>query len=154
MFEGITKQSIKTVMLAQDEARRLGRVCCDTDHLLVGLAGAGQSNGGKILRSCGATFGAMREAVAKTYEKEVQIPWYHKFLSSFLMPLSADSKLALKCAYEESDHVTVRTDHLLLGFFKVPGCRAEAILATFEITSAKVEQVRKELTALGKLTEE
>ena len=51
MFERFTEKAIKVIMLAQEEARRLGHNFVGTEQILLGLIGEGSGVGPKILRS-------------------------------------------------------------------------------------------------------
>ena len=53
MFERFTEKAIKVIMLAQEEARRLGHNFVGTEQILLGLIGEGNGVGPKILKSMG-----------------------------------------------------------------------------------------------------
>ena len=50
MFERFTEKAIKVIMLAQEEARRLGHNFVGTEQILLGLIGEGTGIGPKILK--------------------------------------------------------------------------------------------------------
>ena len=50
MFERFTEKAIKVIMLAQEEARRLGHNFVGTEQILLGLIGEGTGVGAKVLR--------------------------------------------------------------------------------------------------------
>ena len=54
MFERFTEKAIKVVMLAQEEARRLGHNFVGTEQVLLGLIGEGTGIAAKVLKSLGA----------------------------------------------------------------------------------------------------
>ena len=56
MFERFTEKAIKVVMLAQEEARRLGHNFVGTEQILLGLIGESTGAYGR-LKSCIVTFG-------------------------------------------------------------------------------------------------
>ena len=51
MFEKFTEKAIKVIMLAQEEARRLGHNFVWTEQVLLGLIGEGTGIGPKVLKS-------------------------------------------------------------------------------------------------------
>ena len=53
MFERFTEKAIKVVMLAQEEARRLGHNFVGTEQLLLGMIGEGTGIAAKVLKSQG-----------------------------------------------------------------------------------------------------
>jgi ATP-dependent Clp protease ATP-binding subunit ClpC len=56
MFERFTEKAIKVVMLAQEEARRLGHNFVGTEQILLGLIGESTGMYGR-LKSCIVTLG-------------------------------------------------------------------------------------------------
>lgn len=52
-FERFTEKAIKVVMLAQEEARRLGHNFVGTEQLLLGLIGESTGIAAKVLKSMG-----------------------------------------------------------------------------------------------------
>ena len=55
MFERFTEKAIKVIMLAQEEARRLGHNFVGTEQILLGLIGEGTGIAAKVLKSMGLT---------------------------------------------------------------------------------------------------
>ena len=53
MFERFTEKAIKVIMLAQEEARRLGHNFVGTEQILLGLIGEGTGVAAKVLKSMG-----------------------------------------------------------------------------------------------------
>ena len=53
MFERFTEKAIKVIMLAQEEARRLGHNFVGTEQILLGLIGEGTGAGSKVLKAMG-----------------------------------------------------------------------------------------------------
>ena len=51
MFERFTEKAIKVIMLAQEEARRLGHNFVGTEQILLGLIGEGTGVAAKVLKS-------------------------------------------------------------------------------------------------------
>ena len=65
MFERFTEKAIKVIMLAQEEARRLGHNFVGTEQILLGLIGEGSGVGPKILKSMGVKLKDARVEVEK-----------------------------------------------------------------------------------------
>ena len=53
MFERFTEKAIRVIMLAQEEARRLGHNFVGTEQVLLGLIGEGSGVAAKTLKSMG-----------------------------------------------------------------------------------------------------
>ena len=53
MFERFTEKAIKVIMLAQEEARRLGHNFVGTEQILLGLIGENTGIGPKVLKAMG-----------------------------------------------------------------------------------------------------
>ena len=51
MFERFTEKAIKVIMLAQEEARRLGHNFVGTEQILLGLIGEGTGIVAQVLKS-------------------------------------------------------------------------------------------------------
>ena len=62
MFERFTEKAIKVIMLAQEEARRLGHNFVGTEQILLGLIGEGTGVAAKVLKSMGVN---LKDAGAK-----------------------------------------------------------------------------------------
>lgn len=65
MFERFTEKAIKVVMLAQEEARRLGHNFVGTEQLLLGLIGESTGIAAKVLKSMGVNLKDARTEVEK-----------------------------------------------------------------------------------------
>ena len=77
MFERFTEKAIKVIMLAQEEARRLGHNFVGTEQILLGLIGEGTGVAAKVLKSLGVNLKDSRIEVEKV---EVQALLQLKFL--------------------------------------------------------------------------
>jgi ATP-dependent Clp protease ATP-binding subunit ClpA len=65
MFERFTTSARTAVTLAQQEARMLDRPQIGTEHVLIGLAGAGADPAAQALRSAGVTADTLRAAARR-----------------------------------------------------------------------------------------
>ena len=71
MFERFTEKAIKVIMLAQEEARRLGHNFVGTEQVLLGLIGEGTGVAAKTLKSMGVNLKDARKEVERK-RKEVE----------------------------------------------------------------------------------
>jgi ATP-dependent Clp protease ATP-binding subunit ClpC len=65
MFEHFTSEAIRVIMLAQEEARRLGHNFVGTEQILLGLMGEGTGVAAKVLAELGVTLKEARREVEK-----------------------------------------------------------------------------------------
>ena len=111
MFERFTEKAIKVIMLAQEEARRLGHNFVGTEQILLGLIGEGTGIGAKVLKSMGFTLKDARVEVEKMVGRG----------SGFVaveIPFTPRAKMVLEGSLEEArqlGHNYIGTEHLLLG---------------------------------------
>jgi ATP-dependent Clp protease ATP-binding subunit ClpC len=111
MFDRFTQQSIKAIMLAQEEARRLGHNILGTEQILLGLIAEGTGIAARVLKSMGVNLKQARNEIQKnigpgTGFVGVQIPFTPR------------GKRLLESALEEArqlGHDYIGTEHLLLG---------------------------------------
>jgi len=135
VFERFTERAIKSVMLAQSEARMAGKTEVCTDDLLLGLIAesAKASNG---FADTGLTLEAAREARAKVFgagtdDDEFKTP------AKTEMPFSVSSKKVFEGAMEASRALGmnyVGPEHVVLSLMEEPsGEKARAVLAAAEV---------------------
>jgi ATP-dependent Clp protease ATP-binding subunit ClpC len=111
MFVRFTEKAIKVIMLAQEEARRLGHNFVGTEQILLGLIGEGTGIGAKVLKSMGFTLKDARVEVEKIVGRG----------SGFVaveIPFTPRAKMVLEGSLEEArqlGHNYIGTEHLLLG---------------------------------------
>ncbi len=111
MFERFTEKAIKVIMLAQEEARRLGHNFVGTEQVLLGLIGEGTGIGPKVLKSMGVNLKDARVEVEKIIGRG----------SGFVaveIPFTPRAKRTLELSLEEArqlGHNYIGTEHLLLG---------------------------------------
>ena len=111
MFERFTEKAIKVIMLAQEEARRLGHNFVGTEQVLLGLIGEGTGVAAKTLKSMGVT---LKDARA---EVEAIIGRGSGFVAVEI-PFTPRAKRVLELSWDEArqlGHNYIGTEHLLLG---------------------------------------
>ncbi|MBR8834940.1 MAG: ATP-dependent Clp protease ATP-binding subunit [Stigonema ocellatum SAG 48.90 = DSM 106950] len=111
MFEHFTSEAIKVVMLAQEEARRLGHNFVGTEQILLGLIGEGTGVAAKVLKDLGVTLKDARREVEKIIGRgsgfvPTEIPFTPKVKSLFEQSFREARSLG---------HNYIGTEHLLLG---------------------------------------
>ncbi|XP_028787892.1 chaperone protein ClpC, chloroplastic-like [Neltuma alba] len=124
MFERYTEKAIKVIMLAQDEARRLGQNFVGTELILLGLIGEGTGIAAKVLKSMGIKLKDARAEVEKIIGKgtgfvDVEIPF------------TPQAKHVLELSLEEArqlGHYYIGSEHLLLGLLRESDCVAACVL--------------------------
>lgn len=114
MFERFTEKAIKVIMLAQEEARRLGHNFVGTEQILLGLIGEGTGVAAKTLKSMGVNLKEARAEVEKIIGRG----------SGFVaveIPFTPRAKRVLELSWDEArqlGHNYIGTEHLLLGLIR------------------------------------
>ena len=111
MFEHFTSEAIRVIMLAQEEARRLGHNFVGTEQILLGLMGEGTGVAAKVLAELGVTLKEARREVEKIIGRgsgfvPPEIPFTPKVKSLFEQSFREAHSLG---------HNYINTEHLLLG---------------------------------------
>ena len=112
MSERFTVESIKIIMLAQEESRRMGHNFVGTEQLLLGTVAEDTGIGAKVLQSMGVTLETAR------LETEKIIGHGDANLVATEIPFTEGAKLALELCLAEVrrlGHNYIGTEHLLLG---------------------------------------
>jgi ATP-dependent Clp protease ATP-binding subunit ClpC len=147
MFERFTEKAIKVIMLAQEEARRLGHNFVGTEQILLGLIGEGTGIGPKVLKSMGVNLKDARVEVEKIIGRG----------SGFVaveIPFTPRAKRVLELSLEEArqlGHNYIGTEHLLLGLIKEGEGVAARVLENLSVDLSKVRS--QIIRSLGDNTE-
>jgi len=134
MFERFTEKAIKVIMLAQEEARRLGHNFVGTEQILLGLVGEGTGVAAKVLKSLGVNLKDSRIEVEKIIGRG----------SGFVaveIPFTPRAKRVLELSLEEArqlGHNYIGTEHLLLGLIREGEGVAARVLENLSIDLTKV----------------
>jgi ATP-dependent Clp protease ATP-binding subunit ClpC len=134
MFERFTEKAIKVIMLAQEEARRLGHNFVGTEQILLGLIGEGTGAGSKVLKSMGVNLKDARIEVENFIGRG----------SGFVaveIPFTPRAKRVLELSLEEArqlGHNYIGTEHLLLGLIKEGEGVATRVLENLNVDLSKV----------------
>jgi len=134
MFERFTEKAIKVIMLAQEEARRLGHNFVGTEQILLGLIGEGTGVAAKVLKSLGVNLKDSRIEVEKIIGRG----------SGFVaveIPFTPRAKRVLELSLEEArqlGHNYIGTEHLLLGLIREGEGVAARVLENLNVDLSKV----------------
>jgi ATP-dependent Clp protease ATP-binding subunit ClpC len=147
MFERFTEKAIKVIMLAQEEARRLGHNFVGTEQILLGLIGEGTGIGPKVLKAMGVNIKDARVEVEKIIGRG----------SGFVaveIPFTPRAKRVLELSLDEASqlgHNYIGTEHLLLGLIKEGEGVAARVLENLGVDLSKVRS--QIIRSLGDNTE-
>lgn len=147
MFERFTEKAIKVIMLAQEEARRLGHNFVGTEQILLGLIGEGTGIAAQVLKTMNVNLKDARIEVEKIIGRG----------SGFVaveIPFTPRAKRVLELSLEEArqlGHNYIGTEHLLMGLVR----EGEGVAArVLENLSVDVTSIRTEvIQMLGDSTE-
>ena len=147
MFERFTEKAIKVIMLAQEEARRLGHNFVGTEQILLGLIGEGTGIAAQVLKSMNVNLKDARIEVEKIIGRG----------SGFVaveIPFTPRAKRVLELSLEEArqlGHNYIGTEHLLMGLVR----EGEGVAArVLENLAVNVSSIRSEvIQMLGDNTE-
>lgn len=134
MFERFTEKAIKVIMLAQEEARRLGHNFVGTEQILLGLIGEGTGIAAKTLKAMGVNLKDARMEVEKIIGRG----------SGFVaveIPFTPRAKRVLELSWDEArqlGHNYIGTEHLLLGLIREGEGVATRILENLGVDLNKV----------------
>jgi len=134
MFERFTEKAIKVIMLAQEEARRLGHNFVGTEQILLGLIGEGTGIAAKTLKAMGVNLKDARTEVEKIIGRG----------SGFVaveIPFTPRAKRVLELSWDEArqlGHNYIGTEHLLLGLIREGEGVATRILENLGVDLNKV----------------
>ncbi len=149
MFEHFTSEAIKVVMLAQEEARRLGHNFVGTEQILLGLLGEGTGIAAKVLNELGVTLKDARREVERIIGRG----------SGFVppeIPFTPKVKTLFEQSFKEArslGHNHIGTEHLLLGLIEAGEGVAAKVLQNLgvELSQIRTAVIRRlgEVTPVG-----
>jgi ATP-dependent Clp protease ATP-binding subunit ClpC len=141
MFEHFTSEAIKVIMLAQEEARRLGHNFVGTEQILLGLIGEGTGVAAKVLMDLGVTLKDARREVERIIGRG----------SGFVppeIPFTPKVKTLFDQSFKEArslGHNYIGTEHLLLGLTEAGEGVAAKVLQNLgvDLTKVRAEVIRR-----------
>ena len=134
MFESFTEQAVKVIMLAQEEARRLGHNFVGTEQILLGLIGEGTGIAAKVLTDMGLNIKDVRTEIQRIIGRgsgfvPSEIPFTPRVKRIFESALNEARKLG---------HSYIGTEHILLGLIADDEGVAAKVLEVLGIDRAQV----------------
>ncbi|MBE9100138.1 Clp protease N-terminal domain-containing protein [Vacuolonema iberomarrocanum] len=130
MFDRLTSQSIKVIMLAQEEARLLGYTFIGTEQLLLGLMGERSGRAARTLSQFGLDLRQMRQEVEAIIGRGSGVQ------TTGEIPFTERAKNSLRLALEISQECNsdyIHTEYLLVGLLDVEGGVAKSALQNLGI---------------------
>jgi ATP-dependent Clp protease ATP-binding subunit ClpA len=127
MFERFTDSARRTVVLAQDEARKLRHTQVGTEHLLLGLIAEETGAAGRAFAKLGVTLPAARDAVMAIMRpgpetpEEAQIPFSPRAKGTL------EASLRQAMGFKDTD---IDTEHILLALLIERDGRTASVLAS------------------------
>ena len=134
MFERFTEKAIKVIMLAQEEARRLGHNFVGTEQVLLGLIGEGTGVAAKTLKSMGVNLKDARAEVEKIIGRGTGFV-------AVETPFTPRAKRVLELSWDEArqlGHNYIGTEHLLLGLIRESEGVAARVLENLGVDLNKI----------------
>ncbi|KAK9108595.1 hypothetical protein Syun_024606 [Stephania yunnanensis] len=141
MFERFTEKAIKVIMLAQEEARRLGHNYVGTEQILLGLIGEGTGIAAKVLKSMQINLKDARVEVEKIIGRG-------QGFVAMEIPFTPRAKTVLENSLVEArqlGHNYIGSEHLLLGLLREGECVSARVL---EILGADPANIRAQASFL------
>jgi ATP-dependent Clp protease ATP-binding subunit ClpC len=134
MFEYFTDRAVKTIMLAQQEARRLGHNLVGTEQILLGLIGEGTGVAATVLTDLGITLEKARKQVENIIGRgsgalQAELPFTPKAKRIFEQSFQEARQLG---------HNYIDTEHLLLAITHDKEGVAAKVMENLEVDPAKV----------------
>ncbi len=138
MFEHFNEKAIKSVVLAQEEARNTGYNLVGSEHLLLGLMEEGSSVAAKTLLKQGLTVEQTKKLIAETIGRGGSY-------SPPNIPFTPKVKSIFEQAFTEARHLNVNyisPEHILLAIANKPDTLAARILTD---QGVNLKQLRTEI---------
>jgi ATP-dependent Clp protease ATP-binding subunit ClpC len=145
MFEHFTQRAVKAIMLAQEEARRLGHNLVGTEQILLGLIGEGTGVAAIVLNNLGITLEKARKEVEKIIGRG----------SGFVqaeLPFTPKAKRIFEQSFKEArqlGHNYIGTEHLLLAITQDKEGVAAKVLDNLNVDLGEIRT--KVIRALGEV---
>jgi len=143
MFERFTERARKVIILAREEAIRLGHNFVGTEHLLLGLIREGDGLAVAILKKkLGVNLAALKAEIERLVSSGSE------FSPSGEIPFTSQAKKVLEYAISEArslGHNYIGTEHLLLGLIREGEGIASMVLRDFGVSAAAARAQAQEL---------
>src|SRR5579884_3573917 len=147
MWEPFTERARRSIVLAQEEAQRLGNNYIGTEHILLGIISEGESLAAKVLETLGVNLAKVRQEVEAIVGRGGQTVQQE-------MVFTPRAKRVIELAFEEArqlNHNYIGTEHLLLGLIREGEGVAARVLTNLGVDPAKVRVQTTSLARENKL---
>src|SRR5579872_1057854 len=134
MWEPFTERARRSIVLAQEDAQRLGNNYIGTEHILLGIISEGESLAAKVLETLGVNLAKVRQEVEAIVGRGGQTVQQE-------MVFTPRAKRVIELAFEEArqlNHNYIGTEHLLLGLIREGEGVAARVLTNLGVDPAKV----------------
>jgi ATP-dependent Clp protease ATP-binding subunit ClpA len=134
MWEPFTERSRRAIVLAQEEAQRLGNNFMGTEHILLGIISEGEGLAAKVLETLGVDLAKVRAEVVAIVGRGAQTAQQE-------MIFTPRAKRVIELAFEEArqlNHNYIGTEHLLLGMIREGEGVGARVLTNLGVDSSKV----------------
>src|ERR1700694_122007 len=134
MWEPFTERARRSIVLAQEEAQRLGNNYIGTEHVLLGIISEGERLAAKVLETLGVNLAKVRAEVEAIVGRGGQTVQQE-------MVFTPRAKRVIELAFEEArqlNHNYIGTEHLLLGLIREGEGVAARVLTNLGVDPAKV----------------
>lgn len=141
MFGRFTDRAQKVIVLAQEEARRLGHNVVGTEHILLGLIAEGEGVGAKALTAMGVSLDKVRQEIENVIGRG-------EAAFQGAIGFTPRTKRVFELAIDEArqlGHTYIGTEHILLGLIREGEGVAAQILRNLDID---LEGMRKQVIEL------
>jgi hypothetical protein len=136
MWEPFTERARRGIVLAQEEAQRLGNNYIGTEHILLGIISERDNIASKTLTSLGVTLEKVRvevEAIVGRGGQTVQQEMVFTPRAKYALKLANQAAAELGASY-------IGTEHLLLGLMREGEGVAARVFKNLGVGSAKVQE--------------
>ena len=144
MFEKYSEKARRALFFARYEASKLGSRVIESEHILLGILREGEESVNELLRRFQLKPDELRREI------EGERVFVERISSTAELPLSEESKKILAYAAHEAEsmlHLTVGSEHLLIGILRVDGCMAMRLLSQNDLD---LHGVREEVASIAK----
>jgi len=135
MWEPFTEHARRCVVLAQEEAKRLGSNYIGTEHILLGIISEGENLAAKALATLGVDLAKARA------EADFLVGRGGQNVHQDMMVFTPRAKRIIELAFEEArqlNHNYIASEHLLLGLVREGEGTAARILTNLGVESGRL----------------
>jgi ATP-dependent Clp protease ATP-binding subunit ClpC len=136
MYEPFSERARRSVVLAQEEAQRLGNTYIGTEHVLLGIISENENVAAKILEHFNITLTRVRQEVEAIVGRSTRT-------SNPNLEFTPRSKKVIELAFDEArrlNHNYLGTEHLLLGILDEGHGIAARVITNLGVKPEKLRQ--------------